>query len=103
MIVQFSVFDNPAAEMRDAAPFIVVLQSHHLRPLDSVVVAPVIRDADRPLSQLDVRARFAGEDLVIAVAELAAIDVRHFQRSLGSLAEHEDAIRRALDRIFTGF
>jgi len=100
---QFDVFENPNSELRLYAPFLVILQSHHLQALDTTVVAPLIDDARRPLSGLDIPVEFGTRALVIAVTELAAIDGRHLQRPVGNLAAHEDPIRRALDRIFTGF
>lgn len=101
---QFDVFPNPSARSRAFAPFVVALQSHHLRWSPTVVVAPLIHDTGRErYSEISVAIEFNGSPLVLYVAELAAIDARHLQRSVGNLAEHEDAIRRALDRIFTGF
>lgn len=41
--------------------------------------------------------------LLIAISELAAIDSRFLQRPVGDVINSEDAIRRALDRLFTGF
>jgi hypothetical protein len=57
----------------------------------------------RSLTPLGIPVDFRGESLVIAVAELAAVDVINRQRPAGDVAKHEDAIRRALDRVFTGF
>ncbi|WP_374571767.1 hypothetical protein [Phenylobacterium sp.] len=45
----------------------------------------------------------AAETLTVAVAELFAIDRALLSRLVGDLREHEDAIRRALDRLLTGF
>jgi hypothetical protein len=38
----------------------------------------------------------------VSAAELAAIEKRRLTRSLGSLAEFEDEIRRALNLVFVG-
>jgi hypothetical protein len=46
---------------------------------------------------------FNGEDYTLSVAELSATDARRLSRPLGSLQEFEYEIRRALDRVFTGF
>ncbi|HKP78478.1 MAG TPA: CcdB family protein [Phenylobacterium sp.] len=69
---QFDVVENPSERSRPHAPYFVVLQSHHLEPLDSVVVAPLLRDAKRSMSSLDLDMEVMGERLVLAVGELSA-------------------------------
>ncbi|NQE60506.1 CcdB family protein [Caulobacter sp. RHG1] len=54
-------------------------------------------------SKVLLEVEFGGETLVVNMALLANIEHRMLGRSRGSLAYHEDAIRRALDRLFTGF
>ena len=100
---QFDVVDNPSEHSRGHAPYFVVLQSHYLTTLDSVVVAPVVRDATRAVSTLDLPLEVDGEALVLSVGELFSIERALLKAAHGSVAEHEDAIRRALDRVFTGF
>jgi hypothetical protein len=46
---QFDVFENPNVRSRAIAPLIVILQSHLLADLPTIVVAPLLRAADRPL------------------------------------------------------
>ena len=46
---------------------------------------------------------FQGREYIVSTAELAAIDARSLRNAVGDLLDHEDAIRRALDRVFTGF
>jgi hypothetical protein len=41
--------------------------------------------------------------LIVSVIGLAAISGSRLKRRVGSLAVHEFDIRRALDRLFTGF
>ncbi|MBL8770772.1 MAG: CcdB family protein [Phenylobacterium sp.] len=100
---QFDVVDNPSERSRAHAPYFVVLQSHHLHQLDSVVVAPVLRDAARTMSALDLEVDLLGERLVIALGEVFSLERAGLKGTRGSLAGHEDAIRRGLDRLFTGF
>jgi hypothetical protein len=45
------------------------------------------------------RFEFTGEEFIVLVGELGAVDTR----LLRSLQNYEDQIRRALDRLFTGF
>lgn len=100
---QFDVLENPDVDLRACAPFLIVLQSHHLQALNTTVVAPLINDARRLLTLLDIQVEFGGRTLVVADTELAAVETSLLHRPIGILAAHEDAIRRALDRIFTGF
>lgn len=104
MIRQFDVFTNPDASTRSKAPYIVVLQSHLFEALSTVVVAPLMRiGTPSSDSKVLLEVEFGGEALVMDVALLANIEQRMLGRPRGGLIEHEDAIRRALDRLFTGF
>jgi toxin CcdB len=101
-LVQFDVVRNSAPSRR-FAPYIVILQSHWLEPLQTVVVAPLVNDASRVLGHPDIPVDFEGETFVLAVSELAAVQRRLLRERVGSLYDLEDQIRRALDRLFTGF
>ncbi len=100
---QFDVLENPSPASRKFAPFVLVLQSHHLSAIRTVVVAPLVRNIDQPLSGIDFRVRFADEALTLSLSEMAAIDRHGLGPVIGSLAELEDDLRRGLDRLFTGF
>ena len=100
---QFDVLVNPARGDHTWAPYMVVLQSHHLEPLETTVVAPLVDDAKRPATGVDVQVAFNGRNLVLAVGELRGSALAGHPRAVGSLAEHEDDIRRALEKLFTGF
>lgn len=54
------------------------------------------------LTRLTVEVACEGFDLVISLPQLAAINEASLKRRVTNLA-HEDEIRRALDRLFTGF
>lgn len=103
MVRQFDVYPNPSDTSATFAPFIVALQSHHLNPIDTVVVAPMVRDAQTALAPLDAPLEFNGELLVIAIAEIGVVGRNLLRRKVGDASAHEDAIRRALERLFTGF
>jgi hypothetical protein len=100
---QFDVLENPNPVTRRHSPFLVVVQSHHLNPLDTVFLAPLVRDARRPVTLLDIEVDFAGERLILAIAESAGVPRSGFGRKVGSVAEQEDAIRRAFERLLSGF
>jgi hypothetical protein len=100
---QFDVLQNPNSATRHYSPFVVVLQSHHLDPLDTVFLAPLVVDAQREMSSLDISIEFQGRRLVLAIAEAAGVPRQGLGRALGSVADHEESIRRAFDRLMTGF
>jgi hypothetical protein len=75
-----------------------------LEALDVRIVAPLIRpDLVGSDNMVALSVEFGGEPFTLAVALLANIEVKQLGKSLGSLAGHEDAIRRGPDRLFTGF
>jgi hypothetical protein len=100
---QFDVVENPNPETRRHSPFLVVLQSHHLDPLDTIFLAPLINDSVRPVSPLDIAVEFQGQHLVLAIGEAAGVPRSGFGRGIAPMAEHEDAIRRAFERLLGGF
>jgi CcdB protein len=104
VIRQFDVFENPNNRLRAQVPFIVSLQSHFLDALRTTVVAPIFRpEALPPEQSVMIPVHFNTEPFVVDVALIANIETRLLRRSLGSLLEFELEIRRAIDRLLTGF
>lgn len=89
--------------MRTAIPFVVVLSSHHATGLTEAIVAPVLRGREVAVSAFEIPMERDGDILLISITGMTAIRQTDLRRRVGSTAEHEDAIRRALDRLFTGF
>ena len=89
--------------MRAGAPFVVVLSSHLLGDLIEAVVAPVRRGASAGVPGLEVPVVIDGETLLVSVSGIAGIRATALRNRKGSLLAYEDEIRRALDRLFTGF
>jgi hypothetical protein len=100
---QFDVLENPNQASRHYAPYVVVLQSHHLDLLDTVVLAPLVNDSQRVVSSVDIPLEFDGQRLVLVVGELAGVARRNAGRTIGSVEAHAFEIRRAFDRLLTGF
>ncbi|MBW8304360.1 MAG: CcdB family protein [Brevundimonas sp.] len=104
MIRQFDVCANPGSSTASDAPLICVLQSHYLEGMDTVMVAPMIRgQAQATATQVAVPTIFDGESYLLDLALMASLERRHLQKAVGSLLDSEYDIRRALDRLFTGF
>jgi len=100
---QFDAYQNPSAEARSLAPYLVVISSHHLRGLSEVIVAPAVKNATRLVCELEIEVEIQGEPLALLISELFSLTATTLRRRACSLAQHEDAIRRALERLFTGF
>jgi len=100
---QFEAHQNPSPEARKAAPFLVVLSSHHLRDLTEVVVAPVVGDAPVRILELELPVSVQDRELTLVVSDMFSVRSEFLLQRVDSLAAHEDDIRRALDRMFTGF
>lgn len=100
---QFDVHRNPSTSARAFAPYLVVLSSHHLVDIDDVIVAPLINDAGLVLGELEIEVDLDSERLVLTISELSTMERRRLGRAISSLLSHEYDIRRALDRLFTGF
>jgi len=100
---QFDLYENPISAMRQAVPFVVVLSSHHAIGLTEAIVAPVLRGRTHPVSAFEIPLNSDGDILLVSVTGMTAIRETDLRHRVGSAAAHEDAIRRALDRIFTGF
>lgn len=82
----------------------MVLQSHFFEDTPTVIVAPLIADDGHTAYTLaSLRIRFNERPYALALAELGNVERQAFGRALGTLREHEDAIRRVLDRVFNGF
>ena len=100
---QFDAFLNPSERRRDVAPYFVVLSSHHLQSIDEAVVAPLIRDWSKSLNGVDVVLDWRGEILLLAMTELFSMPSAQLRSRAGDLLDKEDVIRRALERLFSGF
>jgi toxin CcdB len=100
---QFDLYENPISAMRAAVPFVVVLSSHHAVGLAETIVAPILKGRDVAVNAFEIPLERDGDILLINVTGMTAIRETDLKRRIGSAAAHEDAIRRALDRLFTGF
>lgn len=100
---QFDVLENPAAGARGFAPYLVVLSSHLIPALEDVIVAPLVNDAVHRLGEIELAVEIEGAQLTLVISELSTMRTRDLRRRVGSLIEQEFDIRRALDRLFTGF
>lgn len=100
---QFDLYENPATPMRGAVPFVVVLSSHLLGDLTEIIVAPVLFGRSVPLNALEIQIEHDATRFLVSVTGMTAIRRRDLRRRIRSVQAYEDAIRRAVDRLFTAF
>ena len=104
MIRQFDIHPSPSASSSADAPLVCVLQSHYLEAIDTVMVAPLLRAKGKiTATQVAVPVEFEGENYLLDVSLMANIERTAVGRPRGNLLDSEYDIRRALDRLFTGF
>ena len=104
MTRQFDVCRYPGHSTETDAPYVCVIQSHYLAGMDTVIVAPLLRaDMAATNSQVTVPVSVDNENYALDLALMANIETRHLGDVVGNLLDHEFDIRRALDRLFTGF
>jgi toxin CcdB len=100
---QFDVFRSPSPSSRKSAPFLVLLQSDLTITSTTVVVAPLIVKIRLPKpSKLFPQFGVEGQDLVLAVNELAAIRQQVLREHVTNLKDHRDSIIAAPDLLFLG-
>lgn len=80
------------------------MQSHFVDAMHTALIAPIVREArTSDFTRVSVEVSMDGETMHISLAEMAPILRSALKTSVGDLSAHEDEIRRALDRLFTGF
>ena len=96
---QFDVFANPFPRSRERQPFLVSLQSDLLvRSLDTTVVAPLEQADTQPFAdRLNPQMTLSGAQYALIAQELVTVRKSVLINRAGSVAEHRDAIIRALD------
>jgi hypothetical protein len=104
VIRQFDVFPNPSLRSREDAPYVVVLQSQYAGDLATTVIAPVYRaEIAERFTKLTVDVALDAGAFVVSIPELVAISEARLRGKITDLLAYEDDIRRAVDRLFTGF
>lgn len=104
MIRQFDLLANPSPRSRLIAPFVMVVQSHLYDEGPTLLVAPLVQmPTAAVMSRVSLPVVHNNVGYIPMLSEMGAIDCKSAGAVRGSLLAHEDDIRRALDRLFTGF
>lgn len=104
-MAQWDVFENPSARMREALPYVVVLQSDLLDELGTRLVAPLARKLHTGpgmTSRLSPTFTVRGEALNLVIQECAPFDARVLKAPVASLKAQAHLIVTALDAVTSG-
>lgn len=102
--MQHDVYVNPAPRTRRAFPFVAVLQADIADEGRGRMVALMIPRgalANAPGRLLPV-VRLGDREFHLALEAMTSVPVSALRDAVGSIAQHRDAIARALDWLFTG-
>jgi len=96
-MAQFDIFRLAGGQL------VVDLQTDLIGIDASRIVAP-LRDADRYVAfpGLTPEIEVDGSTMIVRVQELAAVPGSDLRETVGTLAEHRDALKRALDILIDG-
>ncbi|MBM6594055.1 CcdB family protein [Microvirga pudoricolor] len=82
---------------------VVDLQAGLLDRLATRIVAPLIPRADmEAITGLTPAVTVNGNEFIVVLPEMAAVPSRELHQRIGSLADDQDRIKRALDILFFG-
>ena len=103
--MQFDVYDNPSARMRDVYPFVVDVQSDLLGALATRMVVPLavtsLRASDLPRRLCPVFT-VSGKSLMLVPFEAAPLDKRLLKAEITSIRERSYEIISAMDAVLSG-
>lgn len=103
---RYDIYKNSGTH-RESAPYLVDVQSNHLRGLVTRIVIPLRLTSAFPKIVLPADLTpvlwVEGRECFLDTPALASIPNRELQDPIGSAATHTDAIRDALDRLYGGY
>jgi toxin CcdB len=104
-MARFDVYRNEQAPGNKRFPYLLVVQSELLEDLHTCVVVPLGRSAvvgGKSMERLMPTLQMEGAPWVMYTPELAAVPAAALRQRSGNLHGQSDAIRNALDFLFSG-
>ena len=104
-MAQWDVYLNPSPRMRDALPYVVVVQSDLLGVLGTRLVAPLARHLPTQpgmTTRLSPTVDVQGEPVVLVMQECAPVDARALREPVASLRTQSHLIVGAMDAVISG-
>lgn len=103
VVRQYDVCRNGERSSRGRVPFLVVLQSDLLLPLETVVVAPVVAEPQaQTIKRLNPRLMLSGKADRAVMQELAGIPRQRFGEVVANTRDRHADFVGAVDLLFTG-
>jgi len=103
--MQFDVYDNPSARMRDQYPFVVDVQSNLLSSLATRMVMPLavtsLAASELP-SRLSPMVTVRRKSLMLVPFEAAPLDKRLLKTEVTTLKDRASDIIAAMDAVLSG-
>lgn len=103
VIHQYDICRNPDRASRPRVPYLIVLQSDLLHPVETVIVAPVVAEkASSSISKLNPALTVDGKRYRVIMQELAGVPRSRLGEAVSNAkARHNDVVA-AIDLLFTG-
>ncbi len=103
--MQYDVYDNPSARMRDQYPFVVDVQSNLLSSLATRMVVPLAKTSlaanELPRRLCPVIA-VRRKSLMLVPFEAAPLDKRLLKNGVASIQDRANDITSAMDAVMSG-
>ncbi|HME40872.1 MAG TPA: CcdB family protein [Steroidobacteraceae bacterium] len=103
-MMQFDVFVNPIAAIRQAYPLVVVMQFDFARDVRDPIVAPLVprQSMSKLAGRLTPIIAFHGSEHVVLVPALMGVRFRDLAERRGSIASARSELLAAIDYLFFG-
>ena len=103
VVRQYDVCRNGDRSSRSRIPFLIVLQSDLLSPLETVVVAPVVAEREAlTIKRLNPRLMLSGKAYRVVMQELAGIPRQRLGQAVANVRDRHAEFVGAADLLFTG-
>jgi toxin CcdB len=103
MVVQYDICKNPDNASRARVPYLVVLQSDLLSPLETAVVAPVMPERlSNSITKLNPVISINGTTYRVSMQDLAGIPRKRLGAVVANAGQQHLDFVAAVDLLFTG-
>ena len=103
-MARFDVYTNPDRTERKLIPFLLDVQSDHIKGIQTRIVVPLWTQhaLSSRLDNVNPEFEIAGQQVVMDTPALGAVPVTALQKKVTNLSPHQLAIQDALDTLFGG-
>lgn len=100
--MQFDVYRNPGRGA-ELSPYLVDMQSDRLQPIQTILVAPLIRaDPRDDLERASPAVVVGGDRFFVSLPEMFSIDRRRLGKTVANVKGDRERFVAAIDFLFTG-